>query len=225
MTGITRAGNGKKSPGSYKNIIWDWNGTLFDDLAASVKTLNRMLETRALPPVAADEYRERFGFPVRPYYESLGFDFSREEWRAISAEYVAIYSELARDAALTGGIELLLPAIQRAGVRQYVLSALKEELLEDALEHRGIRGFFDAACGVDNIHADGKLARGRRMLEQYPIDPGDSLLIGDTVHDAEVAGALGLDVLLHAGGHNSPGRLLQKGTIVHQLTTLIPEFL
>lgn len=210
---------------TYKNIIWDWNGTLLDDVDASVKTLNRMLDARALPPVTADEYRERFGFPVRPYYESLGFDFSRDDWHDVSEEYVAIYATLARDAALTEGITTLLPAIRRAGIRQYVLSALKEELLEVALERAGIGSYFDGACGIDNIRADGKLARGRAMLDSYPIRPGESLLIGDTVHDAEVARSLGLDVLLHAGGHNSTRRLLQQGPVIPRMINLLPEFL
>ena len=208
---------------TYKNVVWDWNGTLLDDLAASVATLNRMLAARSLPAVTADDYRERFGFPVRPYYEALGFDFSRDSWHAISVEYVDIYRELARNAALAAGIIDLLPAIQRAGIRQYALSALKEELLESALERFGIRHFFDGACGVDNIHADGKLARGREMLEQYPIRPGETLLIGDTLHDAEVATALGLDARLYSGGHNSANRLLPKAPVVHDMTALLPE--
>ena len=33
----------------YKNIVWDWNGTLLNDLEVGVTTLNDMLERRKLP--------------------------------------------------------------------------------------------------------------------------------------------------------------------------------
>jgi phosphoglycolate phosphatase len=209
----------------YKNIVWDWNGTLLDDIAVSVKTLNRMLATRALPPVTATAYRERFGFPVRPYYESLGFDLDTEGWGAISEEYVALYRSLSREVALTEGVRALLPAIRRAGIRQYVLSALREDLLEAMLERFGIRPFFNGVCGVDNIHADGKIARGREMLARCPILPEESVMIGDTLHDAEVATALGLRARLYTGGHNSAERLQRQGHAFHRMTDLLPELL
>lgn len=219
---ISSPANGEIPLEKYKNIIWDWNGTLLDDLPASVTTINRMLQTRGLPPVSTEEYRARFGFPVRPYYEQLGFDFLRDDWNAVSGEYVAIYESLAGNTTLTEGVELLLPAIQRAGIRQYVLSALKENLLETMLERFGIRSFFDGACGIDNIHADGKMARGQQMLTRYPIRPGESLMIGDTLHDAEVARALGMDICLYAGGHNSAERLQQEGRTFHRMIGLLP---
>ena len=47
-------------------IIWDWNGTLLDDVDAAVGALNRMLAKHRLPPVTRTFYRANFGFPVRP---------------------------------------------------------------------------------------------------------------------------------------------------------------
>ncbi|MDR1274565.1 MAG: HAD hydrolase-like protein, partial [Odoribacteraceae bacterium] len=131
----------------YKHVIWDWNGTLLDDVAASVRAINCMLAARALPAVTTRRYRERFGFPVRPYYESLGFDLSREDWHAISVEYVETYASLAGGVALTAGARAALAAIRRAGARQHVLSALKEDLLEGMLERFGIREYFDVVRG------------------------------------------------------------------------------
>jgi phosphoglycolate phosphatase len=205
----------------YKHVIWDWNGTLLDDIAISVETVNRMLAARALPVITKRRYRELFGFPVRPYYESLGFDFSREEWHAISVEYVETYGSLTDGVTLTAGAREALAAIRRAGARQHVLSALKEDLLEGMLERFGIREFFDVVRGSTNIYADGKTACGRDMLAHYPVQPGDSLMIGDTLHDAEVAAALGFDALLYTGGHNSAGRLRQAGDTFDRMTRLV----
>ncbi len=42
------------------------------------------------------------------------------------------------------------------------------------------------------------------------IDPGQLILVGDTDHDLEVGDALGIDVLLVTGGHQSHARLSKR---------------
>jgi hypothetical protein len=60
---------------NYKNIIWDWNGTLLNDITICIKSMNILLKERTLPLISEDKYRDIFTFPVRNYYEQLGFDF------------------------------------------------------------------------------------------------------------------------------------------------------
>ena len=60
-------------------IIWDWNGTLIDDVSAAVNALNRMLSIRGVAPVTRDFYRAHFGFPVRPFYAVVGLDLEKED--------------------------------------------------------------------------------------------------------------------------------------------------
>lgn len=46
-------------------------------------------------------------------------------------------------------------------------------------------------------------------------------MVGDTLHDAEVAEALGFDVCLYSGGHNSAERLREKGMVLEQMGQLL----
>ena len=47
------------------HVIWDWNGTLFDDISTGLLIINRMLVTRGRPPLAdLAHYRRIFQFPV-----------------------------------------------------------------------------------------------------------------------------------------------------------------
>ena len=87
-----------------------------------------------------------------------------------------------------------------------------------------IQHYFYQVCGSDNIYAAGKVERGKRMVEKYLICPAETLMIGDTIHDAEVAKALGFDVLLYTRGHNSSDRLAQTAEIITQMNQ-IPDFL
>ena len=59
----------------YKQIIWDFNGTILDDVALTLEATNLLLSRhgkRQLADVA--EYREHFGFPVIDYYASIGLE-------------------------------------------------------------------------------------------------------------------------------------------------------
>ncbi len=201
----------------YKNIVWDWNGTLLDDLDAGVNTLNRMLERRDLPLLTTEQYKEQFGFPVEPFYQQVGFDLKRESFHEISVDFVRTYDEFAPDVRLHPEVIETLQALREAGMKQYILSALREELLKPMVEAFGLAPYFSQVCGSDNIYAIGKIDRGRRMVEMYGIRPEETLMIGDTLHDAEVAEALEFDILLYTGGHNSADRLSGKGRIVTRL--------
>lgn len=207
----------------YKNIVWDWNGTLLDDVQVSVDTINRMLRKKRLDELTVEKYKAVFGFPVKEYYEGIGYDFNRDDWEAVSRDFVDIYGELSRNVALTSGVTSVLVGLKERGVRQYVLSALQEGLLEKMLERFGIRDYFEGVCGSDNIYADGKVARGERMLQVYPIDSRETLMVGDTLHDAEVAESLGFDIRLYAGGHNSAERLREKGIVLERMEMLLGE--
>lgn len=207
----------------YKNVVWDWNGTLLDDVQVSVDTINRMLRKKRLDELTVEKYKAVFGFPVKEYYEGIGYDFNRDDWEAISLDFVDTYAELSKDVVLTSGVNSVLARLKEFGVRQYVLSALQEDLLEEMLERFGIRDYFEGVCGSDNIYADGKVARGERMLQVYSIDPRETLMVGDTLHDAEVAEALGFDIRLYAGGHNSAERLREKGIVLERMEMLLGE--
>ena len=207
----------------YKNIIWDWNGTLLNDVEISLATLNEMLTRRHLQSLSLSQYRELFGFPVRDYYENIGFNFERDDWDDVSLEYVETYNCLVRQATLTENIPNVLTEIQQAGIRQYVLSALQEDLLHEMLHRYAIRTYFSGVCGANNIYADGKISRGKEMLRDYSIIPSETLMIGDTLHDAEVAQALGLDIYLFSGGHNSLHRLQKAAPVLTSMEELLKQ--
>lgn len=205
----------------YKNVVWDWNGTLLNDLEVGLSTLNRMLEKRGLERLTTEAYKSEFGFPVIDFYKKVGFDVEGESFHDLSIDFVETYALFADNVTLNEEVETVLSALQKKGIRQYVLSALREDLLQQMLRDFSIASYFEKACGSDDIYAAGKVERGRRMVEQLGIDPQVTLMIGDTIHDAEVAEALGFDCVLFSGGHNSVCRLKKKGKVIHRLEDLL----
>lgn len=208
----------------YKNVVWDWNGTLLDDVKTGLNTLNCMLEKRGLPTLSLTAYRDVFGFPVEDFYRKVGFDLQQENLHEVSVDFVDTYDHCAKDICLHAGVTDTLHQIQQLGIKQYILSALREDLLKQMVIDFQIQDYFYQVCGSDNIYAAGKVERGKRMVAKYGICPSETLMIGDTLHDAEVAKALGFDVLLYTGGHNSSDRLTKTAEIITRMDQ-IPEFL
>ena len=194
----------------YKNVVWDWNGTLLNDVKVGVNTLNDMLGRRGLPLLSVEDYKEKFGFPVIDFYDRVGFDMEKESFHELSVDFVETYDKYAGEVGLNEGVREVLAGIQQTGVKQYVLSALREDLLQQMLRHFQIDSRFDRAC-----------ERGQLILLICPFVPEDTLLVGDSFHDAEVADALGFDCILFAGGHNNEERLQKKAPVIHRMRELL----
>ncbi|MDE5639176.1 MAG: HAD family hydrolase [Odoribacter sp.] len=206
---------------TYKNLVWDWNGTLLNDITAGVDTLNDMLEKRGLQKLSVEEYKDVFGFPVVDFYRKVGFDMEKESLHKISVDFVETYDRFAGGIALNPSIPEVLRGIQQTGRKQYILSALREDLLKQMVEDFHIGGYFEQVCGSDNIYAAGKIERGKKMVEACGLCPEETLMVGDTLHDAEVAHALGFGCVLYAGGHNSVRRLREKAPVIERMEELL----
>jgi len=196
---------------AYEVILWDWNGTLMDDGVYGLEIINAMLRRRGLREPGREEHGRLFDFPVRRYYERLGFDFAREPFETVSHEFVDNYIAAATSCALRAGAEATLGWVRGQGMRQSVLSASRQDYLERFIAHYGLSGYFDELLGIDSVHAPGKSGRGCDWIRESGVDPARVLLIGDTVHDSEVAEAMGIDCWLVEGGHHAMERLAETG--------------
>lgn len=194
-----------------RHIVWDWNGTLLDDIGACVGTINRMLRKRSLQPLDADRYREVFGFPVRNCYVILGFDLEREDWGAVAREFHANYAEESRAAGLRPGAAAIVSRFHRNGVPMSILSASPRDLLDAELARFGMRGMFRHVYGLGDLYASSKMDLGRSLLRDIGEPAENVVLVGDTTHDHEVASELGWQCVLVGGGHQSDAKLRRCG--------------
>lgn len=195
----------------YRHVVWDWNGTLLDDLDACLDSLNHLLALQGLPPVDAPRYREIFDFPVVRVYAALGFPTDSFSFGMGSIAFMAHYEAHRRSCALHRGARETLEALRSAGICQSVLSAYRHDLLEKIVGEYALAEFFESLSGNDDIHAHGKAERARSHREKLGRHAHEVLYVGDTTHDAETAEAMGADCVLIAHGHQSERRLRATG--------------
>jgi len=196
---------------AYAHIIWDWNGTLLDDLNLCLEIINNLLNKNSLPPVSLAYYLDVFGFPVRDYYQNIGFDFEKESFEIISTEFITAYEKGRPNCLLMTGARETLGWLSSTGYTQSILSASKQAYLNKAVLDYGIKNYFISINGLDNHHAAGKFDLAKEFMAAQNLNPKSVLLIGDTLHDAEIANSLGVDCWLIPNGHQSRQRLGSAG--------------
>ncbi len=201
---------------NYKHIIWDWNGTIINDVNLSMELINELLSARRLRMLNVEEYREIFTIPVKNYYAKLGFDFSKESFEIVGKEWMDGYERRKFECGLYNGIIDLLNKINQLGIGQSILSAYSQHTLEEMVEHHGLKKYFTHVVGLDNIYAASKLHLGKDLMKWLGNGKGETLLIGDTEHDYEVAAEIGADCVLIANGHQSKEKLEKLGAMVIQ---------
>ncbi len=207
----------------YTHLIWDFNGTLLDDVTLGIDCVNPMLAARGLATIPdADAYREVFGFPIEDYYRRLGFDFEREPYETVLApEWVALYLAGEPSCPLMPGARAVLEAVAARGIPQLILSASQSEQLAGQLARLGISEFFEEVLALDNIHARSKTHLAIAWKEAHP--NARPLFVGDTEHDAAVAAAIGADCLLYSHGHRPRHHLLTCGVpVIDDLEEILP---
>lgn len=207
------------------HIIWDWNGTLLDDTGLCIDVMNGLLGERGMPLLTRERYHQIFDFPVIEYYRRLGFDFDKDPFAVVGAEFIRRYEQRRTEARLHIDALATLACIRDLGLTQSVLSAYSHHTLEELLTYFGVRSFFSGVMGSDNVYAHGKKEQGLRWIKELKLAPETVVLIGDTIHDFEVAQAMGCRCLLIANGYHPRSRLEPLGTTVLDHLSQAPAWL
>lgn len=197
-----------------QQILWDWNGTLLDDLQYAIGVRNRTFPAFGLPTIdSLEEYYRQFTFPVKLYYERAGV--TDENFDQVAHVWMDEYVRGSREIPLHEDAAATVAAFRAAGLHQVVLSASQMDILRQQLSYYpSLEGAFDELLGLSDIYARSKEAIGRAYLERCGIAARQSVMLGDTLHDADVAKAMGTQCILIARGHQSRETLESAGVPV-----------
>lgn len=188
----------------YKNLVFDFNGTLVNDVDICFNILNEMLTLTGHPTVDMNTYLHIFTFPVYDYYLKAGFDLKGKDDFGKLADYFTGHYLHGFPSLKT--YPEVIPTLKKyyGNKRLFILSATREDLLEKQVDILGISSYFDDIIGIRNIYASSKIKTAEEYFGTHPeIRMNETLFIGDTLHDDEVAKDLQADSVLVAKGHQA----------------------
>lgn len=197
----------------YTHIIWDWNGTLLNDVSASLASVNDMLCARGMETIDINRYKECISVPISGFYEKV-FDLSKEDYSEILRQYNEGYLRHLSVCTLTYGAVEMIEFFASEGAKQAIVSSSNNAQLTENCKKYGIYEKFDAVLGAEGYKAESKIGRAVDYLNKSGAEKGKVLVIGDLVHDAELAREIGADCVLLTSGHEHPERLFQSGATV-----------
>ena len=198
---------------SYDHIIWDWNGTLFNDVKLCADIMNMLLTQESLPNISIQKYKEIFTFPVIEYYKIAGHTFEEKSFEILGKQFMSEYELRKGNYNLFPGVIELLSSLQEKNIQMHLLSAYEQQSLDKIIKLYRIDTYFQNVVGLDNIYANGKSHLAHDLVKRINSngEAGKILLIGDTIHDYEVAQEIDSDCILMSHGHQDEERLLKLG--------------
>ena len=175
--------------------------------------LNNSLDKRGLKKISIDDYRKKFLFPIKTFYESVGFDFSNEAFEITNKEFHDGFEKNFKNLALQPHALSTIKNLKDRGVTQSILSATMQKKLDDQVKFFGLDIYLDNIVGLSNTPSGfGKEFEGKELLSAVDISKKETIIIGDSMLDFSVSSALGINCGLVYNGHNNMDRLAATGS-------------
>ncbi|NUT32828.1 MAG: HAD family hydrolase [Hamadaea sp.] len=207
------ARTGGSTLSGVKHLVWDWNGTLLNDLGLVVAATNVAITSVGGQAVSEEEHRRDFRRPIIDYYGSLlGRPVEQEEFAALDEIFHVEYR--------TGLLTVDLAADARDAIAswagtQSLLSMWFHHELVPTVDRFGLTPHFARVDGLRAITGGGfKAGHLAAHLEALGVDGADTVLIGDSLDDAHAAASVGARCVLYSGGFTAAAKLSEAGVPV-----------
>jgi phosphoglycolate phosphatase-like HAD superfamily hydrolase len=201
-----------------RHVVWDWNGTLFDDQHLVLEGLHAVLDEAGLPPIDLATYQRLYTRPVKVFYERLfGREIPLDEWAHLDERYHDGYRAALDRAGLASDAERALDLVAGADVSQSLLSMWRHHELVPLVGRLGIEDRFVRIDGLRGPGGGYKAPHLEAHLDAaaaHVVDPADVLVIGDALDDAAAAAHVGARCVLVDGGSHPRAELETAGVPV-----------
>jgi len=187
----------------YKVIIWDFNGTLIDDIDAALASVNDMLTRRNLTAINFEQYASYVDTPIIKFYEHIFDDLYSMDFDIIAQEFNSGYDKHLPQNAVMKNAKEVLEYFNKKGKLQTVISATHIDKVTNRLAEFGLTEYFDKILAHNNLIAEDKTHLAIKYFAEKGIKPSEAVVIGDCVADYKMAQTLGCDCILTTQGHQS----------------------
>ncbi len=163
-----------------RNIIFDWCGTLIDDLEAVWKATNRTFEQANVAPLTLEQFRAEFQLPFRPFYERYTPHCSEAQ---LEGWYLEAFEDEQGSVKPFPHSEAFLEYCQRQKIKTFVLSSIHPRHFETHLQLTG----FDSLFHHTYVGVHDKRDQITHLIATHELAPEETLFVGDMQHDIETA--------------------------------------
>lgn len=184
----------------YQSLLFDWSGTVVDDLPPTLHATNSVLAKFGVAALDREEFRRRFRLPYPEFYEEMlpGVPITDLE-----GTFRTTFNESPVRVTVLPHAREMLEWCRENDIRCFVLSSMDEGLFTEQAVAFGLMEHFESVYAgvIDKRHRIGDI------LASHKLEPNRTAFIGDMVHDIETARHGGVDSIAVATGYDPVERL------------------
>jgi phosphoglycolate phosphatase len=194
------------APRRFRLVVFDWDGTLSDSTALIAASIQAACADVGQPVPSERDARYVIGLGLADALAHITPALPADGRRALADRYRYHYLARKHELPLFEGIAPLLESLDDAGYLLAVATGKSRVGLDRAIARNGLAGRFHATRCADEGFPKPNPDMLLRLMDRLAVDPGQTLMVGDTTHDLDLArnaGALGLAVAY--GAHDPAG--------------------
>ena len=188
----------------YRFVVFDWDGTLADSTAIIAQALQQACVDIGEPEPSDDLARFVIGLGLADALRHVAPRLAVERHQELAARYRHHYFARALSIPLFAGVREMLEEMKGAGHLLGVATGKSRAGLDHALDQQNVRHFFVATRCADEGFPKPHPGMLLDLMSQVRAQPAQTLMIGDTTHDLELARNAGVDALAVAYGAHAP---------------------
>ncbi len=180
----------------YNIVVFDVDGTLLDTSEGILNSVKHTIDVYHKKMPDPETLRSFIGPPIQDSFQKE-YQLSKEEADEMAAEFRRVYKDIYLFGAVPyPGIYECMTVLREHGVRLAVATYKRQDYAEKILTHFQFDKYCDVIYGSD---FEGKLKKVD-IIEKCMVDLGsadykDAVMVGDSWHDANGAGLLGVDFI------------------------------
>lgn len=195
----------------YRLLVFDWDGTLADSEQRIVTAARIAIDTLGLPPRSHEQIRSIIGLAMREACQALFPSMSRE----LESRFIACYREYylrntGTAVPLFPGAKSTLNGLAAQRYRLAVATGKGRRGLDRDMANHGLEALFSATRSADDAPSKPHPQMLLDIMEELDVNVAETLMIGDTAYDLEMAHNAGVACVAVGSGVHERQRLLES---------------
>jgi len=179
----------------FELLVFDWDGTLMDSAAAIVASIQASCRDLGLAVPERERAAHVIGLGLKDALAYAVPDLPPSGYGRLAERYRHHYLARDPDIELFPGMREMLAGLKRKGYLLAVATGKSRVGLERALEATQLKQYFHSSRCADETHSKPHPAMLQELMQELLIEPGATLMIGDTAHDLQMAVNAGVAAL------------------------------
>ncbi|MBA3859763.1 MAG: hypothetical protein C0507_22885 [Cyanobacteria bacterium PR.3.49] len=181
----------------YKLAIFDFDGTLVDSAPGIIDVMRQVVEEYELHEDILTKWRDLVGVPLGKQMEIIFPNHTEEFWLEVADRYRVIYdTKTIEICPLFPDLIAMLDSLRDAGIKISIASSKRRPLIEVVLDHHKLGHYFELVVGATDItHHKPHAESVHHTVKKLGVQHADTVVIGDSIYDLEMAKNAGVDAI------------------------------